>query len=205
MKTSVGSVMACLLAAASAGAWAALPEPAPGLWRVKPEVSMNGRDVTRMMGALQAQLMSQLPAEQRDRLPPVARQPFEEDKLVCVSPKDAKMLADPERALAVWGKELAGQGCAITRHAVSGNTVTFEGECREDAKVFQGDVEGELVYHSNRHVSGKVSGNGVPGAGGWANVLQGAVQTAAQSLRTELTADMQWQGEDCAKARPPGG
>lgn len=205
MKASLGSAgLACVLVLAGTSAGAALPEPEPGLWQIKPEVRMNGRDVTNMMGALQAQLMAQLPAEQRERLPPVARQPLQETRQVCVSSKDAGVLADPEGALAMWGKELDKQGCSIGNHAVSGNTVTFEGECRNDGKVFQGEVEGELVYHSSRRITGKVLGNGVPGMGDWARMLQGAAQAAAQSLRTELTVDMQWQGTDCGNAPPTG-
>lgn len=203
MKVNMGSVlMAGLLSAVGTNAWAALPQPSPGQWLIQPEVRMNGRDVTGMMGVLQEQLISNLPAKQRDRLPPAARQPLEEPKQVCVSPKQAKMLADPEGALKVWGKELAGQGCTITKHAVSGNKVTFEGQCSQDAKVFQGDVTGELLYHSNRHLSGKVSGTGAP-VGGVAGGLQGALQAAGQSLRTELLADMQWQGANCAIGRSP--
>ncbi|MCB5362891.1 DUF3617 family protein [Pusillimonas sp. CC-YST705] len=184
---------------------AEVPEPEPGLWHIKPEMRMNGRDVTQMMGALQAQLMAQLPAEQRERLPPIAKQAIQETKQVCVSAKDAKLLADPERALALWGKELADKGCKMGGHAVSGNTVTFEAQCPPGGKVFQGDVQGEFVYHSSRSIGAKVQGNGLPGAGGWADILQGAAQATSRALKSELIMDMQWQGKDCAGAPPVSG
>jgi len=179
---------------------AEVPEPEPGLWHIKPEMRVNGRDVTQMMGALQAQLMAQLPAEQRERLPPIAKQAIQESKQVCVSAKEAKLLADPERALALWSKELADKGCKMGDYAVSGNTVTFEAQCPPGGKVLQGDVQGEFVYHSSRSIGAKVQGIGLPGTGGWTDILQGAAQATSRDLKSELIMDMQWQGKDCAGA-----
>lgn len=174
-------VLACLLAAWMVPAGAALPEPEAGLWQLEPEVRMNGQNVSQMVGALRA------------------------PRQVCVSAEDARMMADPERALALWGGSLAEKGCVVDRLSVAGSTLNFAGACRGEGSVFQGDVDGELVYHSRRHVSGKLLGKGMPALGGWAEALRGAAQAAGQTLRTELKVQMQWQGAACGDAPAIGG
>lgn len=155
---------------------AALPQPAVGLWRVAPEMRMNGQNISKMISALR------------------------EPKEVCVAAQGAKMLADPEGALALWGKDLADKGCVIERHAVIGNKVTFEGVCKGKDSLFQGNVSGELLYHSKHEISAKLLGAGLPALGGWAGALQNAAKAAGQAIRAELTAQMQWQGEACGNA-----
>lgn len=193
--------LAGLWTVTSSMAMAALPEPEPGLWQMKAQMRLNGQDLTPMLKALQLQLMSQVPADQRDQAASLAENILDSEQ-ICLTPKQAKELADPKRALTRWADDLIDSGCQIDQHRVSGNRVSFEGQCRQaKGSHYAGDIQGEVTYHEPRRLSGKFQGDGQLAMGDLSGLL-GSIGGKSSSLRTELAFDMNWLGTDCGSVKP---
>lgn len=193
---------------AMAPAMAALPIPAAGLWKVQPDLVVNGRNLTRDIRLIQQQIGNSLPREQRARIAG-AFGGLGVPRAICLTPEHARRLMDPQRAVAMWGKEIQRSGCEIQSLSTSGNVITLKGVCKpmEDGNGFQGDVDGRITYQDAHRMIGVFTGLGTFRLGGGLGALllaggQSLLDDGSGPMRSELSADMMWQGKDCGDVPP---
>lgn len=183
---------------------AALPTPEAGLWQVESDTILNGRNITQDIQAMQQEMLKQLPPDQRE----MYAQHFDHGgSKVCLTPEQAGLMADPNRAVALLGKDMEEAGCQMGVDSVSGSRIKLKGACSPEAGQagFKGSISGDVTYHDARHISGLYAGDGTMDVSELNAALQAGGMPSVPvdaSMKSEFRFNMTWQGKDCGPVAP---
>jgi hypothetical protein len=161
---TLGVALATLLLAAPASAQRLSVTPQPGLWQVENQVSYNGVDLLAQMRAMQAEMLRQLPADQRAMAEQMLREQGEAlggSSRECLTAEQAREMADPRRLLERMNEpdEDGDLSCRYELVSVSGNTLQVRGQC-EPQDGWNGRMQGTMTLHDARRWSSRFSGTG---------------------------------------------
>lgn len=162
-------------------------QPKPGQWQISTQTFAEGKEVGAQLQLIKQQAAAFLKPAQRQKLDQYDPSQFNE----CLSPAKAKLLADPQKGLAVLGKAL-GQ-CELQLDSQTSTGMAFSGYCEASKQGIEGQVKGQVDYQSATQATGFVEGLGAlpPPV---QLLLIGRLQSQIQ-VRNQFTA--QWQQTQC--------
>ncbi len=192
----LGTVAGLLLALGTFAAQAQVLsiQPRPGLWKSEGKMLLNGQDIFATLRKSQAEMLKNLPAEQRaqfDAMMKAQGQPGQ--TLDCLTPEEARQLKDPQALLARMHKETPQCRYQITQ--ISGNTLGLKGRCN-DPQGYSGDIEGSYTAHSDTEGSSSFKGSGrFPQAA----QLPGVKPSGDGRYQFSMESRQSWVGPSCPK------
>lgn len=172
------------------------PAPTPGLWQQKATLSVNGQDLAPSIRAMQAELLKNLPPDQRAQ----AEAMFKASPLgggetpFCLSPEDARQAADPKQVLAQLQAENAS--CRFDPVKVEGGTLNYRGDCK-DPEGYTGPLEGRLTMQGPKAWSAVHTGLGTMAG---TESMPGATRRADGKVELRIQVQARWSAAAC----PPG-
>lgn len=160
-RTLLASLVMGLCVSAQAQQFATTPEP--GLWRTEVSSEINGEDVIAAIREAQAQMLSQLPPEQRALMEAMldGEDPGVDEE--CLDSADLESMTNVQNLFAEMNQDM--QGCDLNIDETGRNHMKFSGTCR-DHEGFSGDIEGEVVMVSSREMRHTFHGKGIYEMGG---------------------------------------
>jgi hypothetical protein len=192
----LGLMAGLLLAIGTAAAQAQVlsVQPRPGLWKSEGKMLINGQDIFATMRKAQAEMLKNLPAEQRAQMAAMMQgQGPHGQNLDCLTPEEARQLRDPQALLAKMHKETPQCRYQITQ--ISGNTLGLKGRCN-DPEGYSGDIEGSYTAHSDTEGSSSFKGNGrFPQAA----QVPGIKPSGDGRYQFSMESRQSWVGPNCPK------
>lgn len=152
MKTVVGI---CLFGLALSAQAAPLTiQPKAGQWLVTTKTMVNGKDIGPQLALIKNQVAAFLSDKQKETLNRYDPSQF----TMCLSSSDAAMLSDPEKNLQAIN-DVLGQ-CDLQLTGQTANSMSFSGYCTASTQGIEGEVTGQITYHSDTNVTAVIEGVG---------------------------------------------
>lgn len=147
-----------LLATISTSSYAApfAVQPKAGQWEITTQTLAEGKDIGPKLNLIKQQAAAFLKPKQLEKLNKYDPSQFNE----CLTSKQVAVLSDPQKSLDFISQALGQCELQIDRQETAQSRLHFSGYCNEPKHGIEGDVEGQIQYHSPTEASGYVEGVG---------------------------------------------
>jgi hypothetical protein len=203
LASAMAPALALTLATADAHAQRLSVTPQPGLWEIDNKITYNGVDLFAQMRSMQAEMLRQLPADQRAMAEQMMREQMQAmsgQSRDCVTAEEARELADPKR-LVERMNEPDEEGTLDCRHelvSVSGNTMQVRGQCAPQDG-WNGQTQGTMTLHDARRWSSRFTGTGR--LRGEATAMPG-IPNPAGPVEFAVVSSGRWVAASCGDVKP---
>lgn len=177
------------VASAAAAAQSLKPAPELGLWEVRNQLLVNGKDVLADMRQAQLEALKNLPAEQRAQKEALLKEATSEGQRECLTDKDLEGWSDPRQRLAQMERD--APSCKFDLDSVNGPTLQFKGRCAQ-SDGFTGEVTGSMTMTSARAWTATYIGKGR-----MADVKVGDKVEPGAPVEIKSSASGRWLGAQC--------
>lgn len=170
-------------------------QPSAGQWEITTQTLAEGKDIGPQLNLIKQQAATFLKPEQLEKLNRYDPRQFNE----CLSVKQATVLSDPQKSLDFVSQALGQCELQIDSQDTAKSTMVFSGYCNEPKHGIEGNVKGQIQYHSATEASGFVEGVGtLPAA--IQLILIGRMQ---QQIHIRNNFRAQWQQAQCSVIGTP--
>lgn len=129
-------------------------QPRAGQWQINTQTFAEGKDIGPQMQFIKQQAAAFLNPKQLEKLNQYDPSEFNE----CLTPKQAALLADPQKSLDFLSQAL-GQ-CQLELTGQDSHNLHFSGYCSVPKHGIDGQVKGSVNYQSPTQVQGTIEGTG---------------------------------------------
>lgn len=168
------------------------PAPELGLWETKSQMLINGRDPMADMRKAQAEMMKNMPPEQRAQMEAALKTQGAAER-DCVTAKDLADWTNPAARLREMEEDMPN--CKLQPLASSGATLQFKGRCN-DPQGFSGDITGSFTMNGPRAWSSVYTGKGKMAD---AELMGQKARGGAIEMRTESSG--RWLAASCGAVK----
>lgn len=191
------AAFAAALLPAIAAAQQLSPKPETGLWEIRSQVLVNGRDMMADMRAAQATMMKKMAPEQRAQFEAMMKEqgggnPGNDRE--CIDAKALEAWSDPQARLREMEKE--ARNCKFQPLTGGGNTLQFKGRCT-DPEGFTGDVTGTMTMQGAKAWTAVYSGKGTMAA-----MEAMGQKSAGGPIEMKVESNGRWLAASCGAVKP---
>lgn len=146
------------VAAATTSSYAApfAVQPKAGQWEITTQTLAEGKDIGPKLNLIKQQAAAFLKPKQLEKLNRYDPRQFSE----CLTAKQATVLSDPQKSLDFVSQALGQCELQIDSQDAAQSSLRFSGYCNEPKHGIEGNVKGQIQYHSPTDASGFVEGIG---------------------------------------------